>query len=271
MRRQRFVIWTLAVALAVMSVVFLVARYHVAPGMLYPPVPSHSADAWKDHEVTFERDGATLKGWHIRKPGGKLLVFYGGNGQDSARLLGMLSRNIPYSLLVVNYRGYGGSSGTPSEKRLVEDSASILDEIVSREGLSYDDVVLFGQSLGSGVAVQVAARRPVGKLVLLVPFDSVSSVADGIAPPLRLSWLVPDSYRSDLFAPHVAAPVTILAAGNDEIVPVEHARRLRDVFRSNRGGREDSVHYREYPQAGHKNMWSQPGLWEYLRKEIKPD
>lgn len=264
----------LFISILVLAAMFLLVKYVISGLIFYgegmwssSDSYARDADPWREHAVSFETDGATLRGWLFHRPGQPLVVFYGGKGQDSSRLLGRLSGQLPYSILVVNYRGYGQSTGTPSERAIVDDALQILDETVLKLGLTYNEVVLLGDSLGSGVAVQVAAYRTVGKVVLMVPFDSVAAVADGLASPLPLSWLLTDTYRSDAYAPMVKSPVAIMAAGKDEQVPVMHARTLADVFRQ-REGAGQAVSYREYDESQHRDLWEQPGFFDDLKAEI---
>lgn len=148
---------------------------------------------------------------------------------DISMMLPYLDR-FPHAKLLVNYRGYGLSTGSPTEQDIMGDSLAILDSVLKETGRTPDDVILVGQSLGSGVATQVASVRHVKKLVLLVPFDSLLETARGLFPYLPVRLLLPDHFRSDLAAPKVACPVSILAAGADEVIPPHHAKRLRDCF-----------------------------------------
>lgn len=139
--------------------------------------------AWEPHRRTFHHNGAKLSGWLIEKKGQPLLVYYGGNAMDISMMLPYLDR-FPHAKLLVNYRGYGLSTGIPTEQDIMGDSLAILDSVLKETGRTPDDVILVGQSLGSGVATQVASVRHVKKLVLLVPFDSLLETARGLFPYL---------------------------------------------------------------------------------------
>lgn len=159
----------------------------------------------------------------------------------------------PHAKLLVNYRGYGLSTGSPTEQAIMGDSLAILDDVLKETGRTPDDVILVGQSLGSGVATQIASVRNVKKLVLLVPFDSLLETARDLFPYLPVKLILPDHFRSDLAAPKVSCPVSILAAGSDEVIPPAHAKRLRDCFST-------PVNYQEFPGAMHNTIWHSPGL-----------
>ncbi len=244
--------------------------------MIYPGGPPYTdasyeelSSPWKKQAVSFKRDGVELQGWLIESGRNPLVIFYGGNAMDAVDILPFFSENIHHDVLLVNYGGYGKSTGSPSEKPMVEDAVYILDEVVRQTHRQYGDVVLLGQSLGSGVAIQVAAQRPVGKLILMVPFDSMSAVADGILPVIPLSWFMADSWKSVQYVPSVKAPVTIMSGGEDRVIPVKHARRLNEAFRQSRADYPDSVRYLEFPAAGHNDLWNQRGFWRLLNREIE--
>ena len=216
--------------------------------------------AWEPHRRTFHHNGAQLSGWLIEKKGQPLLVYYGGNAMDISMMLPYLDR-FPHAKLLVNYRGYGLSTGTPTEQNIMGDSLAILDSVLKETGRTPDDVILVGQSLGSGVATQIASVRNVKKLVLLVPFDSLLETARGLFPYLPVKLLLPDHFRSDLAAPKVGCPVSILAAGSDEVIPPDHAKRLRDCFST-------PVNYQEFPGAMHNTIWLSPGFDKAFSRSI---
>lgn len=223
-----------------------------------PPQPRDQAAylqkrmAWEPHRRTFRHDGAKLSGWMIEKKGSPLLVYYGGNAMDISMMLPYLDQ-FPHAKLLVNYRGYGLSTGAPSEKAIMNDSLAILDSVLKETGRKPEDVILVGQSLGSGVATQIASVRNVKKLVLLVPFDSLLATAQNLFPYLPVRLILPDHFRSDLAAPNVSCPVSILAAGADEVIPPAHAKRLKDCFTT-------PVRYQEFPGALHNSIWNSPGF-----------
>ncbi len=212
-------------------------------------------ERWRSHERFFsvgrEGEGETLQGWFMDRPGKPLIVFYGGNAQNVVDMMDSLSSLGEYAVLTMNYRGYGRSTGQPSERAMVGDALAVLDLIVRESGRSHSDVIVVGQSIGSGVATQVAAARPVRNLVLLVPFDSLQAVAGEKLPFMPMGLILRDTFRSDEFAPRVACPVDIIAAGEDRVIPPAHAKRLAGLF-----PRLNS--YTEYPGLGHNTFFLWP-------------
>ncbi len=208
---------------------------------------------------SFSVNGESLEGWYRNVPGTPLVVYYGGNAED---VLYRSSELVEWgcSFLAVNYRGFGKSTGTPSQKRVVSDAVALVDLAVSEQGKKWDRVVLLGQSIGSGVAVQVASQRQVGKMVLLVPFDSLASVAGEMVPWLPVSWLLDSPFHSDQLAPGITCPVAIYAAKMDEVIPVHHAQNLARMF-------PKLVNYKEFNGISHMGLLRNPQFSGILRNE----
>jgi pimeloyl-ACP methyl ester carboxylesterase len=160
--------------------------------------------------------------------GPRAVLYFGGNAEDVSSTLPELALAYPaHALYALHYRGYGGSPGTPNEKDNIADALALFDRVHPRHA----EVTVVGRSLGSGMAVQVAGARPVARLVLVTPYDSMAAVAATHYPYFPVRWLLHDRYESDLIAPHITAPTTILAAEHDQVIPTAHARRLFDGFR----------------------------------------
>lgn len=160
--------------------------------------------------------------------GPKALIYFGGNAEDVSANLPELSRAFPeHALYLLHYRGYGGSGGTPSEAALFADALALFDRIHAE----HPDVVVIGRSLGSGVAVHLASMRPVGRLVLVTPYDSLAEIAAGRFPVFPVRWLLRDRFDSGIYAPKVSAPTLLIGAEHDEVVPVRSAELLATRFR----------------------------------------
>lgn len=159
--------WKIPCALLLAGVLALACVQCSVRSLVYlPPQPKDKTAylekraAWEPHRRTFHHNGAKLSGWLIEKKGQPLLVYYGGNAMDISMMLPYLDR-FPHAKLLVNYRGYGLSTGSPTEQDIMGDSLAILDSVLKETGRTSDDVILVGQSLGSGVATQVASVRHV--------------------------------------------------------------------------------------------------------------
>src|SRR5687768_14271842 len=119
--------------------------------------------------------------------------------------------------LLIDYRGYGSSGGAPSERHLVADA--LLWHDYATRNLGARSVAVFGRSLGSGVAVQLAAARAVAGIVLVAPYDSLTSVARHYYPYLPVSWMLRHRFDSLAHAPSLTAPLLCLVAERDEVIP----------------------------------------------------
>ena len=133
-------------------------------------------------------------------------------------------------LVALSYRGYAGSTGRPTEAGLIADARAAYDFAVKRYGA--DRIVLWGESLGSGVALALAAERPVARIVLEAPFLSAVDVAAGVYPYLPVRWLMKDQFRSDLRVAKVTAPVLVLHGDRDDVVPIASGQQLYKLITS---------------------------------------
>jgi pimeloyl-ACP methyl ester carboxylesterase len=196
--------------------VLCLAMFLLQRSLLYFPTPPSPGPA-----ETLLVDGIELR-IAIRAPAVSpaatppALLYLGGNAEDPAYSLPALARAFPeHALYGLHYRGYGGSGGTPSESALQADALVLLDRLRERHAR----VTLVGRSLGSGIAVRLAAERPVERLVLVTPYDSITAVAGGHYPWLPVRWLARDRYESWRHAARVNAPTVLLVASNDTLIP----------------------------------------------------
>jgi len=179
----------------------------------FPVRESHASGATA---MRFPVDGAELKVWVVARPGPAAILYFGGNGEDVGFNVASFSASFPeHTLYLVNYRGYGGSTGRPTERGLVADAIALHDHLRSRHA----QVSVVGRSLGSGVAVRLASERKVHRLVLVTPFDSLVNVARAHFPYLPVGLLMRDRYDSTGLAPAIEARTLVVIAGADEIIP----------------------------------------------------
>jgi pimeloyl-ACP methyl ester carboxylesterase len=192
-----------------------------------------------------------------RRPGPKALLYFGGNAEDVAGQLPLLEAAFPeHALYLLHYRGYGGSSGKPSEAALFADGLALFDRVRA----DHEKIDVLGRSLGSGVAVHLAARRPVARLVLVTPFDSIEAVAARQFPLVPVALLLRDKYRSWADAPRVGAPTLLIAAERDEVIPRANTDALLSHFRP---GVASLV---VLPVDGHNAVEGSPGYIPLLRE-----
>ncbi len=195
------------------SQVFFPVRESTAPG---------ATPTW------FAVDGAEIKIWTIARPGPAALIYFGGNAEDVGASIGRFADLLPeHSLYFVNYRGYGGSTGEPSERALVGDAIALHDHLRTR----HEEIHVLGRSLGSGVAAQLAGERDVRRLVLVTPFDSLVDVARAHYPWMPVGLLMRDRFDSASREASIASEALFVIAGDDEIIPRARSDELVRAFR----------------------------------------
>ena len=175
-------------------------------------------------------DGTSLHAWLVRAaPGAPLVLYFGGNAENVSWMAAQARQQAPQTAwLLVDYRGYGSSGGAPSEGALVSDALAWYDDVVGATRPA--QVYAFGRSLGSGVAVQLAAQRRLDGVILVTPFDSMVKVASHHYPYLPVGLLLRTRFDSISRAPEITTPLLCIAASADEVIPVEHARRLYEAW-----------------------------------------
>ncbi len=177
-------------------------------------------------------DGVTLHGWLLRAPAAAagerypLVIVFGGVARETSWMLGWGKKPPGWGWLMVNYRGYGLSGGVPSEQAVVEDAKRIYDYAAARPDIDASRIVVLGRSLGSYVAVTLAASRPLAGAILATPFDSITAVAEERYPFLPMGMLVGGRYDSLALAPSVRTPALFVIAGSDDVVPPAHGEAL---------------------------------------------
>ncbi len=219
-------------ALYILSVVLIVgyagvclAMYLLQRSLLYFPQPRTVTAA--ESTMRLPVDGAEIVVTVRLHEGPKAIVYFGGNGEDVSRSLASFAEAFPdHAIYLMHYRGYGGSTGAPTETANVADARALFE--VVRE--SHPDIALVGRSLGSGVAVQVASRAVASRLVLITPYDSMVEIAAQTYPGLPVRWLMIDTYESGTFAPGITTPTTIIEAENDEVIPRASTEKLLRRF-----------------------------------------
>ena len=206
------------------------------------------------------KDGTRLHAWHAKAPGSAPLVLYfGGNAEEVSWMLEGLDQAPGVSWLLVDYRGYGLSEGSPGEAALVSDAIEWFDYALKLPGAEPKRTFAFGRSLGSGVAVALAAERPVAGLILATPYDSLAAVAKRYYWYLPVDLLLKHRFDSIALAPALKQPLLCLIAERDEVIPAVHGERLFDVW----GGEKRKIVLQE---AGHNSTDAHPIFWSSIRE-----
>jgi fermentation-respiration switch protein FrsA (DUF1100 family) len=202
-------------------------------------------------EVVFKAaDGTKLIAWYLPARGNKpTLLYFTGNSGNAANRAGKIKTIAAdgYGVFMLNYRGYGGSEGRPSEAKITADSVGAYDTLRGL-GVAPHDIVAYGESLGTAVATRLALQRHVEGLVLEAPFTSIVDVGRLLWPLFPLSLIIADQYRTIDRIGAVAAPLLIVHGGRDAIIPLDQARH---VFHAAAEPKSMVV----VPQAGHNDLF----------------
>jgi hypothetical protein len=171
-------------------------------------------------------DGEKIVAWHLPPKGDKPVVLYfHGNGGTLPVRVDRFQRIAAagVGLVAIDYRGYGGSTGSPSERGLIEDARAAYAFAAARYP---GRIVLWGESLGTGIAVALAAERDVGGVILDAPFSSIADVGAAAYPFAPVRWLIKDPFHSDRRIARVHAPLLIRHGEGDAVVPIRFGERL---------------------------------------------
>jgi pimeloyl-ACP methyl ester carboxylesterase len=223
--------------------------------------PDATQIAAQETDFSFVRDGITLRGWRLNPGKAKAVIYFGGNAERVERSGAEFSGLFPdRTIYLVSYRGYGASEGKPGEAALFGDALALYDEVSEQHPQAA--IAIIGRSLGSGIASHVAASRPVEKLVLVTPFDSLAAVAQSHYPVFPVRWLMRDRYDSTRFLPQYHGPLLVLRAGRDEVIPPLNTDKLLGSLRS-------SPQVIDFPQADHNDISDDPRYAEALRDFLR--
>lgn len=225
-----------------------IRRFLYFPETVMPPVSAVLPGA---EDVGFTTDdGLNLHAWFLPVSGAHAtaVVFHGNGGNRADRVdiaAGLAGRGI--QVLLAEYRGYGENPGEPSEEGLLADARAAWSYLCERPDVDPDRIVSFGESLGSGVAVALAAHVPPAALVLRSPFTSFAEIARLHYPMLPVAGLLPDTFDSLARIGRISVPLLVIAGSADRVVPVASSRRLFEAA-------AEPKRYVELPGADH-NDW----------------
>lgn len=224
----RALLWSVGLVVALFTLLWVFQRRLIyLPGDMVPPVDS-TLPGWSETRVTTD-DSEQLGVWYTTPaPGAATVVVFNGNAGTRAdrAALGRRLAQAGLGVVLFDYRGYGDSTGRPSEQGLTRDAAAIAGFAAGIEPGA--PLAYFGESLGAAVAVRLAATTPPSALVLRSPFTSMADVA-AAHYPLPFESFLRDRFPSDRLIGEIESPVLVVAGSSDSIVPTVLSRRLFDL------------------------------------------
>jgi pimeloyl-ACP methyl ester carboxylesterase len=213
-------------------------------------------------DFALARPDATLRGWVVNPGKPDPILYFGGNGESIQLNREDFARWFPgRSVYLLAYRGYGASDGEPSEAAIVQDALVLFDHVQQRH--PQQRIAVIGRSLGSGVASQVAAQRPVERLALITPFDSLVGAAQTHYPVIPVDWLMHERYESDKALREFRKPVLVLHGGRDDIVPEASTLRLIAALPA-------KPQVLRFAEAGHNDISDNPNFGDALSEFLSP-
>jgi len=228
------------------------------PRPLATPVPAPPS-GWRVEPISLERPGGvTVRGWLVAPPAvpARAVAYFGGNAEEVSWLVAHADRFGGRAVALVNYRGFGESGGKPAEDALVGDAVALFDGLSARPDIR-GGIAAMGRSLGTGIAVRLAAQRPVDRVVLVSPYDSIEAVGAHYFPSVLVRAVIADRYDAKAHAPALRIPMLAVVAGSDEVIPVERSRSLHDAW----GGPR---RWLELPRAGHNDLQEHEPFWREI-------
>jgi uncharacterized protein len=241
------VVGTLAVIVVALG--FFLDRIVFHPGRGHEATPASYGLAFEDVSLQAE-DGVKLHGWWLaREPAAPAVLFFQGNAGTIALRLDRVAQWVPRGLAVflLDYRGYGSSEGSPSEKGVHRDATAAYRYLVEERGIAPSRIGLFGESLGGAVAIELASRARVGAVAVESTFTSIRDMAHAVWPWVPRIF-VPDAFDSLDRIRRVEAPLFVAHGTRDSIVPFEQGKRLFDAAR-------EPKHFEEVRGADHNDVY----------------
>lgn len=208
-------------------------------------------------EVTFIHENESLQIIIVNQGQKEAVIYFGGNSEAVGLSSQKIGKYFPHhTSYLVNYRGYGGSTGVPTEEGIYGDALALYDEIKTK----HQKISVAGRSLGSGVASYLASQRTVDKLALITPYDSIESIAQERFPMYPMSILLKDKYSLQNYLEKSSVnKILILLAEDDKVIPYHHSQKLIH-----------SLHFMKVKVvtikgAGHNNISNDERYYEVLR------
>ncbi|MCO4780789.1 MAG: alpha/beta hydrolase [Candidatus Cloacimonetes bacterium] len=257
--------------LVLVPVIFIAIVYFLQDLLLFHKIPSepgiirYNLNHYPNSEKTLTTpDGVKLHGWFVQDPSPKKhpLVFYFGGNASNVEFIVADKKYIPgISACTFNYRGYGLSEGKPSEKKIVEDALLIYNSYKDNPNIDQNNIVIMGRSLGTGVAIQLAAKVDAAKLILVSPYDSMINTAYDHYPFLPIQMMLKNPFKSEDFIDKVKQKTLIIYGDQDQVVRPERTLALIKKFKV-------KPKVEVFQGRVHNDVFSDPNYWPVINDFI---
>lgn len=190
-------------------------------GYLYFPTPA--VTNIDEQEISILSDGIELHGWVINPNKPNAIIYFGGNNEQISENITDFKNIFPdYTVYLINYRGYSGNLGEPSETGFFKDALKIYDTVAPK----HNTISVIGRSIGTGTATYLASQRKINKLVLTTPFDSITNIAKDKYPIFPIDFILKDKFNSKQKASLITAKTLVFTAQTDNMVPHKYTNNL---------------------------------------------
>lgn len=253
---MKIFVFSLLVLMIVLYAVSALGLFFFQRNLLYFPTFEYAHDL---PVLTVDSQQEQIEVLLINPGQERAIIYFGGNAEP------VIFNQEPFAQLfeshtvyLVNYRGYGGSTGTPSEEALYLDALAVYDAVQPH----HKSVATMGRSLGSGVATYLAVQRELSFVILVTPYDSISAVAQKRLPIFPVSVLLKDKFNSKARAKKIRSDTLLIIAGQDRVIPPAHSYSLKDAFAP------ELVRSVEIPSADHNNVTADQMYQQSIREFV---
>lgn len=206
--------------------------------------------------LTLENENEALEVIVLNAGRDQALLYFGGNAEAVVLNATEFLNAFPqYTIYLLNYRGYAGSTGRPTEAGIYSDALALFDMVHEKQKI----ISVMGRSLGSGAATYLASKRPIQKMVLISPYDSIKSLAQNKFPIYPMFLLLKDKYDSIGRVIDISTKTTVLIAENDEVIPKKHSLRLSNEFPP------EQITVKTIPDVGHNDISNKKEYYLWLK------
>lgn len=261
-------LYNIAIFILVVFTVLTVVLYIFQRNLIYYPDKTYAkpTDVGLSNveEVNLTTpDNAKLINWYAKaKPGNPTLLYFHGNAGNLANRKDRIALYQSHGLgiMMASYRGYSGGKGNPTEKDIIQDGLQVYDWLVS-SGVSPENIILYGESLGTGVAVQVASQRKTKAVILETPYASLAEIGANHYPYLPVHLLMTDRFESITFIKNINAPLLILHGWQDRTIPLQSAKKLFEAA-------NQPKQMETYQNGQHNDLYTH-GAWQDILKFLE--
>ena len=258
--------WLIVVAVIVLGIPAL--AWYAQDSLIFFPQSVASAAHLPTRASPLEvvaADGTHLRGWIVKGAAAPAptVIYFGGNAEEVSWTLADAHWPREWTIVGVNYRGYGISEGAPGETALTADALAIYDAVARRDDIDPRRIVVFGRSLGTAIAAHLAAERPVVGAVLVSPYDSMIAIGKTHYPWLPVSLLLRHRFDALADAKRNQMPLLAIVGGSDWIIPNKRSRALFDAW----AGPKTWV---AVPGADHNDLGSDDVFWPSVARFLAP-